>query len=159
MQGNATSGVRGLGGLRTGIVAMVAIAALAGCAGGASGTRTDNAQRNCFSASSVTGFNALSDTRVLLHVGVRDVYELELLGFCPDVDWSQRIGVRSVGGSSWICTSDPLGVELVVPDHAGHRRVDRCRVRSMHKLSPEEASAARGRKEGTLQYRQQVDGG
>lgn len=146
-------------GLPAGIAAVFAVVILAGCASQAGGTRADAVQRDCFAASSVTGFSPVDSNRVLLHVGVRDVYELELLSFCPDVDWSQRIGVRTTGGSSWVCASDPLSVELVVPDHAGLRRVDRCRVRSMHKLSPEEASAARGRKEGQLQYRQQVDGG
>lgn len=125
----------------------LAALALAGCAGQERATRADAGTRDCFSASSVRGFSAVDDTTVRLQVGVRDTYELTLFGYCPDVDWSHSIGLRTSAGSSWICTHDATSVDVIVLDRATQVGPDRCRVRSMRKLDPAELAAEKTARE------------
>ena len=97
--------------------------------------------QQCFLASQVNGFNALDDDTVQVTVGASTIYQLEIVGVCPDIDWSQRIGIRSTGGSSWVCRG--LDAELIVPSPTG---VQRCPVTSVRRLSPEEVQAARDKR-------------
>ncbi len=94
--------------------------------------------RQCFVASQVNGFHAIDDDTVHVRVGARDVYELQIAGTCLNVNWSQRIGIRSTGGSSWVCRG--LDAELLVPDQMGGQR---CLVRTVRQLSAAEAEALR----------------
>jgi hypothetical protein len=95
-------------------------------------------QRQCFLPSQVTGFNAINDDTVHVFVGVNDVYSLELAGPCQNVDWSMQIGIRSTGGSNWVCGG--MDAELLVPSSLG---TNRCLVTNIQQLSPEAAKAAR----------------
>ena len=97
--------------------------------------------RQCFLASQVNGFWGATDNSVLVRAGVNDVYELRLSGMCHDIDWANRIALRSTGGSSWICQG--LDAELLIPSPIGPQR---CLVTDIRKLSPEEAKLARNRK-------------
>ena len=94
----------------------------------------------CFWASAVTGFSDAGPDRALVNIGSRATWELSLTPGCPDVDWAMRIGIVS-RGSERICPGAPA--ELLVPT-AGERGLQRCLVRQVRKLSPEEAEAARG---------------
>ena len=110
---------------------MAALAVLAGCTGtaaeeGAMATRAEG--RQCFLPRQVNGFNAESDERVYVTVGTRNIYELEIVGVCPDIDWSQRIGIRS-RGSSWVCQG--LDAELIVPSPSGAQYCPVTRVRQL----------------------------
>lgn len=92
-------------------------------------------KRQCFWTHQVTNF-ASSDNRIVnLRVGVKDVYQLEMFGHCNDVDWTQKIAVVSRGGSS-ICSG--LDAEIIAPSTLGPQR---CPVRSVRKLTVEEAKA------------------
>ena len=95
----------------------------------------------CFLASQVNGFHGVDRDTVHVTVGPRTVYELELFGTCLNVDWSQQIGIRSTGGSSWVCQG--FDAELLVPSPIG---VQRCAVSSVRRLTPQEVQAARGRR-------------
>ena len=95
--------------------------------------------RQCFLPRQVNGFNARNDREVYVTVGTRDVYRLEIVGVCPEIDWTQRIGIRS-RGSSWVC--DSLDAELIVPSPTGTQF---CPVTGVRKLSPEEVRAYRER--------------
>jgi hypothetical protein len=97
--------------------------------------------RQCFLVSQVNGFNALDRDTVQVTVGVKTIYELELFGSCPEIDWSQRIGIRSTGGGSWVCRGQDA--ELIVPSPMG---VQRCPVTSVRRLSPAEVQAARAKR-------------
>ena len=97
--------------------------------------------RQCFRAAQVNDFQGLDNDTVHVTAGARDFYELELAGSCPDIDWSQRIGIRATGGSSWVCRG--FDAELLVPGPMG---LDRCPVRSVRRISPEEARMARERR-------------
>lgn len=94
----------------------------------------------CFFNGNVSGFSAVDDDTVNVFVGVNDVYTLDLMGPCPDVDWSLQIGLRSTGGGPWICGGS--AAELLVPDASG-MGTNRCMVSNIQKLSPDAARAAR----------------
>ncbi len=94
----------------------------------------------CFWNSQVTGFSDAGPNRAIVNIGSRDSWELEMSPGCPDVDYAQRIGIVSRGGSR-ICSG--ANVELVVPDASGSSS-RRCLVRNIRKLSANEAAAVRG---------------
>ncbi|HET9047952.1 MAG TPA: DUF6491 family protein [Chiayiivirga sp.] len=125
---------------RIGMVAALALT-LAACAGPATKPDANTVARECFSADRVSGFTPIDDTTVRLQVGPRDVYELKLMHFCPDVNWSLRIGLRTVGGSSFICAKDAKAVDIVVLDQPVSAGFDRCRVNTLRKISDAELDA------------------
>lgn len=95
-------------------------------------------QRQCFLPSQVNGFNAVDDDTVQVFVGVNEVYSLDILGPCQNIDWSMQIGIRSTGASSWVCGG--MDAELLVPSPTGTQS---CMVTNIQQLSPEAARAAR----------------
>jgi hypothetical protein len=100
-----------------------------------------NSGRQCFLASQVNSFHAVDKDTVIVRVGASRNYQLEILGTCPDINWSSRIGVRSTGGGSWICRG--MDAELIVPAPTGF---DRCPVLGVQAITPEAAKAARQRR-------------
>jgi hypothetical protein len=92
-------------------------------------------KNECFFTQTIDGFAAPDEHTVYVRAGVRDVYKFQLMGICPDIDWSQRIALVSRSGSS-ICTG--MDAEIVTHTQIGPQR---CPVRSMHKLTPEEIAA------------------
>ena len=77
---------------------------------------------------------AQGDRLVNLRVGVKDYFQLELMGPCPDVDWTQKIALVSRGGST-ICSG--LDAEIVTPSPIGPQK---CPVKSVRKLTPTEVA-------------------
>jgi hypothetical protein len=94
--------------------------------------------RQCFLASQVNSFHPIDRDTVLVRTGASTYYQLDILGTCPDFDWSNRIGIRSTGGGSWVCRGQDA--ELIVPSPTGF---DRCPVLGVRLLTAEEAKAAR----------------
>lgn len=94
-----------------------------------------NSTRSCFWANSASGFNAVDETTVYVRVGVRDVYKLDLFSRCPDIDWNQAIALVSRGGNS-ICSG--LDATVITKGPFGPQR---CEVRTVSKLTPEEVAA------------------
>ncbi|MDP3749851.1 MAG: DUF6491 family protein [Phenylobacterium sp.] len=92
-------------------------------------------QRQCFSARNVSNFSAVDDRTVNLRVGVKDVYRLDLLGPCHDIDWEHQIAIQS-RGSSWICSG--LDATIITRSPIGPQR---CAVRTIRKLSLAEIAA------------------
>lgn len=93
------------------------------------------ARGQCFWTRQVTGFASNDERIVNVRVGVRDVYQLEMLGRCEDVTWNNEIAIVS-RGSSHICSG--LDAEIISPTTIGPRR---CAVKSVRKLTAEEAKA------------------
>jgi len=91
--------------------------------------------RQCFHSDTVSGFSAIDDKRILVTSG-RKTFELEVLGHCPNLDWTQTIGLRTVTGSTFVCTG--MDVDVIVPDNFGP---DRCAVRTVRQVSKEEVAA------------------
>ena len=106
---------------------------------GAPGASAGARDRQCFRAQDVNGFTPVDQDTVDVNVGAGRVFRLELAMDCRDVNWSQRIAIRS-RGSSWICTGRALDAELIVPDAIGPGR---CLVNDVHRLSDAEVEAAR----------------
>ena len=92
--------------------------------------------RQCFNASTVNGFHAIDRDRVIVTVGANRNYLLDVLGTCPDINWSFRVGLRSTGGSNWVCQGQDA--EFFVPGPTG---LDRCPVLGVRALTLEEAKA------------------
>ena len=113
---------------------LLAALAFAGTAQAASShAASDN--KSCFYARNVDGWRASGDQTVYLRVGVRDVYKLDLMTRCTDIDWNEKIGIRS-RGSNWICSG--LDAEIISPSRIGPQR---CPVQTLRKLTPQEVAA------------------
>lgn len=104
-------------------------------AAAAAETAAAKPQRQCFFTRNVSNFSAVDDQTVNVRVGVKDVYRLDMLGHCPDIDWTQQIALISRGGSS-ICTG--MDATIVVKSPIGPQR---CAVKTIRKLTPEEVAA------------------
>jgi hypothetical protein len=102
---------------------------------GAAEAKPASKDRTCFHASNVSGFRAPDDKTVYVRVGVRDIYQMEMMGSCPQIDWAEKIGIRT-RGSEWICSG--LDADLISPTSIGPQR---CAVRMMRKLTPAEVAA------------------
>jgi hypothetical protein len=92
-------------------------------------------KRECFLASNVTNFAAADEKTVYVRVGVQDVYQFDMFGRCPDIDWNQRLALVS-RTSSWIC--DGMDADVITHTPLGPQR---CPVRSIRKLTPAEVKA------------------
>lgn len=111
--------------------------AVAGCAPTDSrnvdGTRQP---RRCFTPREVRNFTAVNSTTVNVRVG-RDIYRIDTFGACPDINWTNRMALVTTGGSM-ICVGSALGTSLVTRGPSGRQR---CQVRSITALTPEEIQA------------------
>lgn len=107
---------------------------------GAVAARPARAAAQCFWGSQVTGFGSAGTDRVIANIGFQQSWQLTLAAGCPDVDSAMRIGIVARGGDR-ICTGRPA--ELLVPNVSGVG-MQRCLVRNVRRLTPEEAAAARG---------------
>lgn len=94
-----------------------------------------SSKQQCFFTRNANGFAAPDDKTLYVRVGVRDVYKFEMFGICPDIDWNQRLALVSRASSS-ICTG--MDAEVVTHSPIGAQR---CPVRSVQKLTPEEVAA------------------
>ncbi len=92
-------------------------------------------RQQCFFPSSVSGFRAADEHNLYLRVGVRDVYQFEMFGPCQDINWNERIAIVTRGGGT-ICSG--MDADIVTHTSIGPQR---CPVRSVRKLTPEEVAA------------------
>lgn len=93
-------------------------------------------KNECFWARNVTSFAAPDDKTLYVRVGVNQVFRFEMFGSCPEIDWNQRLALVSRGGDN-ICS----GMDAEVVTHSPGIGRQRCAVRSMRKLTPEEVAA------------------
>jgi hypothetical protein len=96
-------------------------------------------KKQCFWAQQVNGFASSDDRFVQVRVGVKQVYQFEMFGHCTDVDWAQKIAIVSRGGSH-IC--EGFDAEVITGSPIGAQR---CLVRNIHKLTPEQVAALQKR--------------
>lgn len=94
--------------------------------------------RDCFSARSVSGFSPVGRDAVDVTITRNRQYRLTLGGYCPDVDWSLRIVLRTRRSSSFICAG--YDAEILTRGPTG---LQRCSVTGVRRLSPEEVEAQR----------------
>lgn len=93
------------------------------------------AHNECFWTRNANGFAAPDEHTLNVRVNSRDVFQFEMMGRCPDIDWNQRIALVSRASSN-ICTG--MDAEVVSHSPIGPQR---CPVRSVRKLTPEEVAA------------------
>jgi hypothetical protein len=95
--------------------------------------------RQCFSVRQVDNFKQGRPDQVFLRVGRNDVYELNAVGGCPDMDFAVQMALIPDGGmiSERLCTDD--WARIVVPGSTSQTSV--CRVRVSRKLTAEEIAA------------------
>jgi hypothetical protein len=93
--------------LRTSLIALATFA-IAGCATDAA---TETADRDCFPARSVNGYEVIDDYHVMVTAGANRNYIMTTLFNARDLDWTQSLALRSQTG--FICTGNGLGVELI----------------------------------------------
>ena len=95
--------------------------------------------RQCFSVRQVDNFKQGRPDQVFLRVGRNDVYELNAVGGCPDMDFAVQMALVPDGGmvSERLCTDD--WARIVVPGSTSRTAV--CRVRVSRKLTAEEIAA------------------
>lgn len=98
------------------------------------------AERACFRADDINGFNAIDDQTIDVSISPRTVYRLKLFSPSPDIDWTMHIAVEARGGS-WICSG--MDATIIVPGPIGPQRYP---VTEVRKLSPEEILAGKARK-------------
>lgn len=97
---------------------------------------SDKPKRACFYSEDLRNFRQVDDRTVNLLAGARDVFQVKLLGNCPDLRSATAIGVKTSMGQGFIC--DGLDINLITPSPTGPRM---CPVISMRKLSPQEVAA------------------
>ncbi|MBX7248752.1 MAG: hypothetical protein K1X35_06805 [Caulobacteraceae bacterium] len=102
---------------------------------------TAETERDCFNVNSVSGFQADDDDVIYVRVGASRTYQLEVLGSCPNVDWTQHLGLET-RGSSFVCTG--MDVDLIVPQD-GMGPPLRCAVKAVRRLTDAERDALKQR--------------
>jgi hypothetical protein len=94
--------------VRIGLLASLALA-LAACASTEYGAAA--ADRDCFRSQNVSGFNAIDPSTIQVNVGASRRYLLTTSWPTANLDFSERIAIRSATG--YICTGNGLGVEII----------------------------------------------
>jgi len=112
------------------LAALGAAIALAGPAAAASSDQACIARRN------INGFNAPDDRTVYIRAGVNQIFRLDLMNDCLNLSFRQTIGFDNRPNRNWICT--PLEATIV---YRGNGMKQRCPVKAMRKLTPEEIAA------------------
>ncbi len=123
---------------RTALMVLAAASAVASTAHGAPApgkASRSHGTRACFRAADVRSWAPQGRETVNLRTGVRDYYQLKLLGPCPDIDWNLGIGLES-RGSSWICSG--LDATVISRTPVGPQR---CPATEVRKLTAEEVAA------------------
>src|SRR5690349_13480114 len=96
----------------------IGLAAIAGCtettedANSASSQAAARTAPRCFRAADARNFRSVNATTVNVRVGRRDFYRIDLLGPCPDLNFSSRMGLQTSAGSQ-VCTGSGLGTSIV----------------------------------------------
>ena len=98
------------------------------------------AGQQCFFAGNVSNFAAVDSSTVNIRVG-SDVYRLDLMSSCRNVNWNNRLTLASRTGSS-ICTGTGLGTTLISRGVTGQQR---CQVHRITLLTAAEVEALRPR--------------
>jgi hypothetical protein len=93
--------------------------------------------QSCFYSRNISGWAPVDRSTINIRVTVNDVYQLKLLGDCPNLDWVNAIGLEH-RGSNWICAG--WDAEIIAPQ-PGRIPPQHCPVTSIRKLSKEEAKA------------------
>ena len=118
---------------------LAAAAALSGAATAQPPGPAPHAPRqSCISPAFIDGISATDTRTAYLSVGPGDMYRLDMMGPCMNLDWPMTPKkLINKMGSGDIC--DGRDMVLIVGEH------QRCYVNAMHKMTPAEIAAWRKR--------------
>jgi hypothetical protein len=93
----------------------------------------------CVSQSSITGFKALDESRVILYddIGSKKAYLAEVMGGCFDLSHQSRLSAIDGDGNRQICG---YGRDSIAYEQFG--RVENCRIMTVELLTDESLAAA-----------------
>ena len=99
----------------------------------------------CVSQSSITGFKALDESRVILYddVGNKKAYLAEVMGGCFDLSHQSRLSAIDGDGNRQICG---YGRDSIAYEQFG--RIENCRIMTVELLTDESLAAALEKKTG-----------
>ena len=95
-------------------------------------------QRACFWTRSITNFAAVDTTRVYLRASGRRVFELTLFANCLQLNWVNRLGIRTRASSN-ICEGPNPAIDVIV--RGSGVPGGRCPVTNVRLLTPDEVAA------------------
>jgi hypothetical protein len=117
--------------------AVAAFAALGVFPAESQGTRAPPAKgRTCFMADDISGWAEGGPGKVNLRTRRGDHYEAVLLTACPELDFTQRMGV--ISRSDRICVGDDA---TLITRSSGVAGADRCRIDRIRLMTPQEVAA------------------
>lgn len=100
---------------------------LFGCIPTSEPQRTTKAERSCFDADAVDGFEPLTNNRVRVRLQSGERYDLSLAGGQCDADWTNVIALSTRAGRT-LCTGQQANdAELRFRNPVGNRTV-RCQI-------------------------------
>lgn len=113
-------------------------AALSACApmNDAKPTQMGTRERQCFYADQVDNFRGDNQT-LYIRARNKDVFELQTLGYCPDIDFAFGLAFLPTAGINRLCTDDTS--RIVVAGGPSPRA--QCRIRVVKKLTEAEVAA------------------
>jgi len=85
----------------------------------------------------VRNFRVVNASTVHIRVGRDAFYRLDMFGACPDLSWNNTMALHT-RGTSRICAGQVTGASIFVRGTAGRQR---CAIRSVTALTPEEVAA------------------
>jgi hypothetical protein len=91
------------------------------------------ADDHCIFLRTIDGFNVINDEALIVFVGPREAYRVNLFGRCTSLPWTETIAIDSRDGM--LCWPSN--------NHIITGRGERCLVDSVLKLAPPEIDAAR----------------
>jgi hypothetical protein len=101
--------------------------------------RAEQRPNQCFQTTEFRSWRAPDPSTIYVRVRVSDVYELKLTGSCPFITSGDAFLVTKFRGSSSVCDANDWDLK-VAQNGPGSIPVP-CIVRSMRRLSPQEAAA------------------
>jgi hypothetical protein len=121
---------------RSAVASLLALGCVCADTGSRAAPAKDGQTRSCFRNQDVSDWTDVDHQTINIRVNVNDYYQLKLLSPCGNIDFSQRIGIRTTGGSDYICSG--LDAEIIAPTTIGPQT---CPVTSIRKLTPEDVAA------------------
>jgi hypothetical protein len=115
--------------------------ALAACAGrtaayaAAANAPARQGGRHCFLVSQINNWRAPDQHTVYVRANINRIFRMQLMGPCPNVDWTRRLGIKATPGPE-ICSG--IDATIIAPSPIGPRR---CPVTAIHELTPAEIAA------------------
>jgi hypothetical protein len=120
------------------ILPILALAPLLGLtAATESRAQQSHTANQCFFTRDIQNYLAPDDRTLYLRVRNSAIYRIDLVNACPEMPMNiGRIALQTVAGSGMICRAIDLDLKV-----SSNGTSTACLIKSLHKLTPEEAAA------------------